>query len=273
MQSNHRARAFAILALAMFATTAAARQPTGTSSARDLGSWTSLVYSVSGGIAFNVHSVTMTRDGFLTAADRRLGMDVRGRAAGDPLSRLNALLKTARDARTTSPMPDAIGTSLTVTVAGRTYDVEPTPEITSTLESVWKDAIAHAIVGSWTQSGWKPCHPVAQMTSIDVPIEDLAVRADGTFSVTWRGGGARTTQVPPVILPDHSGSYTITPERGALHVTLPPGVTPPRDFNGDGSFQIAQDTLTLKNVWLGTRIAPQRPDICELTFDRTFDRK
>jgi hypothetical protein len=106
------------------------------------------------------------------------------------------------------------------------------------------------------------------MTSIDVPIEELALRADGTFSVTWRGGGARTTQVPPVILPDHSGSYTITPERGALHVTLPPGVTPPRDFNGDGSFQIAQDTLTLKNVWLGTRVAPQRPDICELAFDR-----
>jgi hypothetical protein len=269
VQSNHKRRALAIVLLATCG--AAPRQRAATS--RDLGNWTSLVYSVSGGIAFNVHSVTMTSDGFLTAADRRLGMDVRGRADPDGLSRLNALLRIARDARPTRPMPDAIGTSLTVTAAGRTYGIEPTPEIASTLESAWKDAIAHAIVGSWTQSGWKPCHPVAQMTSMDVPIDDLALRADGTFSITWLGGGARTTQMPHVTLPDYSGSYTIKPELGAFHVNLPPGVAPPRDFTADGSFQIAQDQLTLKTVWLGTRVAPQRPDICELTFGRKVDRK
>jgi len=262
-----------MLVLAVVAATVFAQQPGGASAARDLANWTNIVYSVSGGIAFNVHSVTMTRDGFLTAADRRLGMDVRGRATSEQLSRLSVVLKSARDARKTPPMPDAIGTSLTVTVAGRAYDVEPTPELTNLLESVWKDTIAQAIVGSWTQSGWKPCHPVAQMTSIDVPIEDLNLRGDGTFSVTWRGGGARTTEVPPVTLPDYSGRYTITPELGAIHVAFPPGVPAPRDFNGDGSFQIAQDTLTLKNLWLGTRTASHKPDICELTFERKFDKK
>src|SRR4029453_11190149 len=109
---------------------------------------------------------------------------------------------------------------------------------------------------------------VAQTTSLDVPIDDLSFRADATFSVTWPGGGARTTGVPHVMLPDYSGTYTIKPELGAIHLNFPSSVAPPRDFSGDGSFGIAQGKLTLKNVWLGTRTASQRPDVCELTLDR-----
>jgi hypothetical protein len=237
---------------------------------RDLANWSAVEYSVAGGIAFNLHRVSVARSGDVTAADRRLGMDAAGRAPADLVARLTAFLKTARDARKTLPMPDAIGTSLTVTAAGRTYDIEPSPEITGALESAWNDVIARAAVGKWTQSGWKPCRPAAQMTStdLDVPIDDLTLGADGTFAITWLGGGARTTGIPHVSLPDYGGTYAIDAARGAMHLRLPSGVAPPRDFAGDGSFQIAQGKLTLKNIWPGTRTAPRRPDICELTFDR-----
>jgi len=42
----------------------------------------------------------------------------------------------------------------------------------------------------------------------------------------------------------------------------------PRDFSGDGGFHINMDRLTLSNVWLGTKQAKQKPDICELMFTK-----
>ena len=226
----------------------------------DPGQWT-IEYAVSGGIAFNVHYVRVARDGALTAGDRRLGMEVAGRAPDDLMTRLTAFLKTAPDARKTAPMPDAIGTSIVVTSAGRKRELEPAPEIAAAMESAWSDAVTRAIAGSWTQSGWRLCNPAAQLTAdeTDTPIDDLTFRDDGTFDVTWPGGGAR---------PTYRGRYTLNPRFGMIQVSAAPATTPPRDFAGDGSFQIAQRQLTLKRVWLGTRKAPRRPDICELTFTR-----
>lgn len=237
--------------------------------AHDPGAWT-IEYSVSGGIAFNVHALRVTRAGELAASDHRLGMDVTGRASPELLTKLGAFIQTARDAKKTPPMPDAIGASLTVTVQGRRREVEPTPDISAALESAWNDAVRHALVGSWTQSGWKPCNPAEKMTSesIDVPIDDLTFREGGTFELTWRGGGARTTGVPHVALPDFSGRYMVMPPLGSIQFTVPPPAPTPRDFAGDGSFQIAAGQLTLKRVWLGTRTAPRRPDLCDLTFSR-----
>lgn len=270
MRLNDKRRRFATLLPAMFALAAAARQPSGTSAARDLSNWTTVEYGVSGGIAFNVHSVTVTRDGALTAADRRLGMDVEGRAPDDLLARLNAFLKTARDAKQTPAMPDAIGTSLVATAGGRKYDLEVTPDVAAAMESAWKDLVSRAIVGTWSQSGWKPCQPTDRMaaTDLDTPIEDLTFRADGTFSLTWQGGGARTTGAPHVTLPDYSGTYSVTAPMGAIRLRVASGMTPPRDFDGDGSFQVAKGQLTLKGVWFGTNKAPRRPDFCDLTFGR-----
>src|SRR5262245_29085456 len=91
---------------------------------------------------------------------------------------------------------------------------------------------APSIVGSWRQAEWKLCPPAdrAEAVDLDAPIDDLTFRADGTFSVTWKGGGARTTSVPSVTLPDYSGTFTVTLATGAIQLRYPSGVTPPRDF-------------------------------------------
>jgi hypothetical protein len=230
--------------------------------------WT-LDYTVAGGIAGNVHSVTVTRSGTLTAFDKRLGMDVNGRAPDGLVARLDAFLKTAENARKTPVNPDQIVASLVVTSGGRAVDLEPAADVRKELESAWTAAIEGGVVGTWTQSDWKLCTPASTITSadMDAPIDDLTFRADGTFSVTWRGGGARTTSVPAVIVPDYGGRYTLDAARAGIHL-LVGSASPPRDFTSDGTFRLANGRLTLKSVWLGTRVAPRRPDICELTFAR-----
>src|SRR5262249_15831936 len=198
MRLNDKRRRFATLLPAMFALAAAARQPTGTSAARDLGSWTTVEYGVSGGIAFNVHSVTVTRDGALAAADRRLGMDVEGRAPDDLLGPLNAFRKTARDAKQPPAMPDAMGTSLVATAGGRKYDLEVTPDLAAAMESAWKDLVSRAIVGTWSQSGWKPCQPTDRMAATDLgnPNEGLDLPPGRHFSLPWQGRRAPPDRGP-----------------------------------------------------------------------------
>ena len=41
-----------------------------------------------------------------------------------------------------------------------------------------------------------------------------------------------------------------------------------RHFAGNGHFTITATELTLQDIWLGTRQAPNKPHICELTFAR-----
>jgi hypothetical protein len=126
------------------------------------------------------------------------------------------------------------------------------------------------IVGSWWQSGWKLCKPAAQLSAadVDVPIDELVIRADGTFSVTWRGGGAHTGDIPHVFIPDYTGHYTIESAAGRIRMRIDNGLFVPRDFSGSGTYIVKGSELTLTGVWFGTRQAPQRPDICELTFTR-----
>jgi hypothetical protein len=127
-----------------------------------------------------------------------------------------------------------------------------------------------AIVGSWRESGWELCTPVAQLTAadMDAPIDDLTFRDEGTFSVTWRGGGAHTGDVPHVFIPDYSGHYAIDAVGGRITMRIDNGLFVPRDFAGDGTYALEGNALTLTHVWFGTKQAAHRPDICELTFAR-----
>ena len=129
---------------------------------------------------------------------------------------------------------------------------------------------ASALVGSWRESGWKLCKPAEQLTAsdVDTPIDDLVFRTNGTFSVTWRGGGAQTTDIPHVSVPDYSGHYTLDPAAHRIVMRIDNGLFVPGDFVGDGSYAIDARTLTFTHVWFGTKQAPHRPDVCELTFTR-----
>lgn len=97
---------------------------------------------------------------------------------------------------------------------------------------------ASPIVGSWRESGWKLCRPAAQLTAadMDAPIDDLTFRDDGTFSVTWRGGGAHTGDIPHVFIPDYSGHYTVEPVAGRITLRIDDGLFVPGDFSGDGTY-------------------------------------
>lgn len=127
-----------------------------------------------------------------------------------------------------------------------------------------------SLSGSWWESGWKLCTPAAQLTAADVdpPIEDLTFREDGTFSVTWRGGGAHTGDIPHVFIPDYSGHYTTDADAHRIAMRIDNGLFVPRDFRGDGTYAIEGNALTLVHVWFGTKQARHPPDICELTFTR-----
>jgi hypothetical protein len=126
------------------------------------------------------------------------------------------------------------------------------------------------IVGSWRQSAWKLCKPVAQITASDVdpPIERLEFGPDGTFSVTWPGGGAHSLGVPHEFIPDYRGRYTLDAKAGRIRMENVRGLFVPNDFAGSGSYAISGNALTLTGVWFGTRRAKQKPDICELTFTK-----
>ena len=149
-------------------------------------------------------------------------------------------------------------------------DPELTREMTTTLDATGDAALQQALVGSWWQSGWRLCRPAAQLgpSDIDPPIDALVFKSDGTFSVTWRGGGAHTLDLPHVEVPDYSGRYTLPSTTGAIRMRYENGLYRPRDFSGDGSYQINGATLTLTGVWFGTRQAKTKPDICELTFTK-----
>ncbi len=238
---------------------------------RNPGDW-QLEYVTAGGLSFYAHALTVVHTGEMKASDSRLGDDVTGQASKETLTAIDAFLQSAREAKKQPPMPDAVETSLVLTSGGRKHELEPTRDIRATLDAAWDAAVAGALVGSWRQSGWKLCTAAAQLAAsdVDTPIEDLTFRSDGTFGVMWRGGGAHTADLPHVEVPypDYTGAYTAIPSTGALRMRSNPFFTTLRDFSGQGTFRINRAELTLVNVWLGTRQAPQKPDICELTFKK-----
>ena len=119
----------------------------------------------------------------------------------------------------------------------------------------------HPLLGLWRQSGWKPCKPVAQMTAenVDPFIQELEFRADGTFSVTWQPFERYT---------DYWGQYRYSTASRVLDMHIEHGNFVPKDFAGHGTAIVSGDTLTLRDVRLGTKQATARPAMCELSFVR-----
>lgn len=120
---------------------------------------------------------------------------------------------------------------------------------------------SNPLVGLWRQSRWKLCTPVPELpaSSMDPPVEELEFRADGSFSVTWK---------PFEWYRDYWGRYSYDLQSGSIELRIEHGNFVPNDFAGKGGFKIHEGQLTLKRVWLGTKEAKQKPDICELTFVR-----
>lgn len=238
---------------------------------RDFGNWR-VTYTVDGGIAGHHHAVSVSRDGQLTVEDNGLGDTIAAGASQAQLTKLGALLSTAKPARKEKPkpFPDMVFTSLSVTSGGRTYELDPAEDLVAALENAANSAVADAVIGSWQQAGWALCKPAAQLTAddYDTPIDALEMRKDGTFEITWAAGGAHTSGPPHVLVPDVSGHYKVYPQYGTMEFTMENGLVHPRDVSGRGSFRLRGGQLTLSGVWFGTRTARHKPDICELTFAR-----
>jgi hypothetical protein len=220
--------------------------------------------TVAGGKAGVNQFLSVTSAGEIVAEERRMGSHVTARAPAEQIQKLTAYIKVARQVQ-----PGAGFSSLLVRAGGREYSIEATPEIGTLLQNALETVFKQALAGYWRQSGWKLCKPAAQLTAsdIDPPIDQLVFRADGSFSVAWPGG-PRTTGPGHVTIPDYDRRYTISLTLGTIRMSVEGGNPVPRDFSGDGGFRINMDHLTLSNVWLGTKQAKQKPDICELMFTK-----
>jgi hypothetical protein len=240
---------------------------------KELKEWT-LEYGLSGGIAGIMRHVSVSQDGAVGVDDKAGDTHLTGRAPDDLIAKIAVTLKTARDLKPSTarraPMPDQMDGWLSITTGGREYPLEVTSVIVDLMEEAANIAEKKAVVGTWGQTGWKLCKPAAQLapSGTDPPVDALVFKPDGTFSVTWRGGGAHTTGVPHVDIPDYQGRYEVSPKSGSIQMRIEGGLFVPADFSGQGSFRLSANQLTLRNVWLGTRRATQKPDVCELTFSK-----
>jgi len=235
---------------------------------RDLKEWT-FEYSIAGGNWPQLHSVSVTSSGTLVGIDTYAGHRITGRASDDVVRQVAAFLKGARSATPEEPIPDKPVLAFVLTTNGRKYMVAPMPDVSTLLDEAFGAAVSSALAGEWWQSGWKLCTPVPQLgpDDLDTPIDTLIFKADGTFSVTWPGA-PRTTGVPHATVPDYYGRYTLQPSRGYFQIHIDGGRFVPRDVVDKGMFGIADGKLTVRNAWFGTRRAPKKPDICELTFTK-----
>lgn len=240
----------------------------------DANEWT-LEYALYGGIAGLVRHLTVARDGTLTLQDMSAGSMV-GRAPDELIGMIQAALQVAHEAKPPKvkrePMPDQGGLGFWVKTGGHQYALEMTSGIETLINDAVDIAERQAVVGTWRQSAWKLCKPAAQLTAsdVDAPIAALIFEPNGTFSVTWRGGGAHATGIPHVAVPDYRGRYNIGSQYGSIEMHIENGLFVPSDFSGHGYFTFGTSgkELKLRKVWFGTKKAAQKPDICELTFTR-----
>ena len=246
---------------------------------QDLTQW-ALEYSIAGGQpALNRHlRLTQAGEMNVSANSPDLGSHIDGHASDDVVSKVKAFLKAAHPAapRSSHLRPEALERSAALIAGGARYDVALPADAAQLLDGAIDTTLRNALIGSWWESGWKLCHPVPTLAAdqMDATIEQLVFQDDSRFAVTWQGGGARmygdpSGKVPHVSVPDYSGQYAIQPDRSHIHMTFGSGIYTPRDFAGDGSFQLNGGKLTLRNMWLGTYKAKQKPDICEMTFTRS----
>ena len=257
------------------------RLATGQAPPRDLKAWT-VEYGLTGGIAGLNRHLRITQAGELnvSANSEELGSHITTHASGELMARIAGFLNVAQKARPASrgPTPDALNTSLALISGGSKYELEVPDNVGKLLDDTIEATLKNALAGTWRESEWKLCHPAAQLTAeqMDPPIESLVFQDDGKFSVMWRGGGTRvygdpSGKTPHVAVPDYSGRYVIQPDHSRIQMSFESGIYSPRDFSGEGFFQVNEDKLVLKNVWLGTYNAKQKPDICEITFARTSE--
>ena len=243
---------------------------------RDLKTWT-LEYTAGGGMWPRGISLKLTQAGELDISNIAKS-NVHTHASAELVTKIQEFLKVAHRARPTIPGPDQRYDELILTSAGVKYELAP-ESVRDLLAETIDTVMNKELVGIWWESEWKLCHPAGQLTAeqMDAPIESLVFQNDGRFSVTWRGGGARAYNGPSskpvhVSLPDYSGRYATSPDSGTIRMTFEGGIYTPRDFSGEGGFQIDEGKLVLTRVWLGTYKAKQKPDICEMTFSRSTER-
>ncbi len=246
---------------------------TGQSLPQPLRDW-KVVSSVSGGIAGNIRSLTVTSDRKFAVLDTQLGYSFDGKVAAELLTKFAVALKSAQMAKLHNDgpvIPDGFSSSLQVTTSGHEYLIEPSAELGALLRETFDRSVQQAVTGTWWESGWKLCKTAAQLSAsqLDPAIETLVFNSDGTFAVTWPGGGAHTTGIPHIFIPDYRGHYKVVPSSGVISMQMDAGgVFVPKDFAGEGTFRLDGKQLILRNVWFGTKQAKQKPDICELTFSR-----
>ena len=240
---------------------------------RGLKTWT-LEYSIDGGITTFHRAITLTKSGDLTVAyfEHRLT----GHASPELMRKVEEFLEVAHEARPHRRNPDERVVSLTLTSPGATLKLEAPDPIAELLLDTMTATTTKALIGSWWESEWKLCHPAAQMTAqqMDPPVQSLVFRKDGRFSLTWRGGGAESPGRAGeqfIWVPDYSGRYSTSLDATSIHLTFENGIHPPRDFDGDGDFEIGDNELVLRNLWLGTYKSEEKTDICEMTFKRSSE--
>lgn len=95
---------------------------------------------------------------------------------------------------------------------------------------------------------------------VDV-YRQVTIASDGTMVVNDSRG-------PVEHLEGRVSDGGVDSNYGWIELRIEDASAVPRDFSGKGHLRIDTNTITLRDVWFGTRKAPRRPDICELTFTR-----
>jgi hypothetical protein len=237
---------------------------------RNLQSW-QVEFRIAGGLRGLTDQLTLNQAGNLTAAHwNNQGSSVSGHASTDFLAKVKAWLQVAGPEKPAEPSPDKMMGSAVLTAGGRNCQLEMPDDSFTPVQTAFRNTIKQALLGTWRQSGWKLCNPAAQLTAddYDPPVDDLAFRQDGTFTVTWRGGGAHTTGIPHTSVPDYQGSYNADAQYDYVTLKFERGIVTPRDFSGNGHFTATGDELVLRDICLGTYRVPKKPNICEVTFTR-----
>ncbi|MEW5927151.1 MAG: hypothetical protein AB1941_06695 [Gemmatimonadota bacterium] len=152
----------------------------------------------------------------------------------------SGVLRVAPDA------PDGTAFPLLARVGGR--------EVRTVVRVV--DPARSPLVGTWAQTGETPCGGAESAPA--APIRELQFRRDGTFGVTW---------VPFETYRDYWGTYTYDAASGRLRLTVEHGNFVPADLDPDGTAEIEDGVLRLRDMWLGSRNPTGGPR-CGLRFER-----
>lgn len=268
------------LVYGLVAVSAPSRAADCTAELREPKVWT-LEYRLSGGIAGLDRHLSLTQAAQLSVGNYEardgLGSHVASRASPELMAKAGAFFKVAhRASPSRNDIADAIYRSLTVTSAGAKCELDVPDDMARLLAETMDAALRQAFVGAWWESAWNHCKPVPQVAPeyYDPPIQRLVFRDDGHFFATWRSGGDHSTTDPTrVPVPEYSGRYEIAPAYSYIQMSLEGGRFMPRDFSGNGHYRINGDELVLQDIWLGTYRAKNKPDICELTFQRVASTK